>query len=71
MGFLHSKRAYPRLKPLTSMCVCVCVCVCAPLACFHDANLCRVVDTNKEKSLVTRLHVALTLHWPNIIVIHH
>ena len=28
MGFLHSKRAYPRLKPLTSMCVCVCVCVC-------------------------------------------
>ena len=26
MGFLHSKRAYPRLKPLTSMCVCVCVC---------------------------------------------
>ena len=29
MGFLHSKRAYPRLKPLTSMCVCVCVCVCA------------------------------------------
>ena len=28
MGFLHSKRAYPRLKPLTSMCVRVCVCVC-------------------------------------------
>ena len=34
MGFLHSKRAYPRLKPLTSMRVCVCVygcmleCVC-------------------------------------------
>ena len=29
MGFLHSKRAYPRLKPLMSMCVCVCVlCVC-------------------------------------------
>ena len=23
MGFLHSKRAYPDLKPLTSMCVCV------------------------------------------------
>ena len=27
MGFLHSKRTYPRLKPLMSMCVCVCVCV--------------------------------------------
>ena len=39
MGFLHSKRAYPRLKPLTSMCVCVCVCTgtCGSTCIIHYA----------------------------------
>ena len=38
MGFLHSKRAYPRLKPLTSMCVCVCVCVCVCIGGFSGTH---------------------------------
>ena len=43
MGFLHSKRAYPWLKPLTSMCVCVCVCVCMCVCvclCVKIGNTC-------------------------------
>ena len=53
MGFLHSKRAYPRLKPLTSMCVCVCVCVCA---------LCRALITCHLWTLHSACLAKITSH---------
>ena len=70
MGFLHSKRAYPRLKPLTSMCVrvcvcmCVCLCVCMPMCvlrvcvyvCMPLCVLCVCVCVCDNSLCIQRLH---------------
>ena len=67
MGFfLHSKRAYPRLKPLTSMCVCVCVCVCmyvcVTVSTLRPSHTHRTFGPETEKFMqaLFQIHIWLT-----------